>query len=182
MDGSGSPAGRCGYRTERSGSRLRRLGLSRPTTIPTTRSSALAASCQNGNSRFCSQANLVPDGKRPVSKNRLKAVRGMRSGTTTVSWRIRSSTELPGRWRYQCHANWMKRVWSDCGPSQEPWRCRANGPARSPVIHFTADRIEQLTVKRIVLHAGRSHCQVPCQLPNQAVRERRRGRSSEVER
>ena len=182
MDGSDSPAGQCGYRTERSGGRLRWLGLSRLTTIPTTRLSALAVSCQNGSLRFRPPANLAPDGTTPVSKNRLKAVRGPQASTTIVSSRIHPSSGLPDRWRYQRHTNWMKRVRSDCGPSLESWRCRIKGSAKSLVIHFTADRNEQLTVKPFVLRAGRSDCRVPCQVPNQAVRERRRGRSSEVER
>lgn len=181
MDDPGSPAGRFGYRTERSMGRLRRLGLSRPTTIPTTRSPALTASCQNGNLRFRPQANLAPDGTRPALKNRLNAVRGMCAGTTTVSLRIRPSSGRPDRWRCQRHATWMKRARSDCRSSQESWRCRTNDSARSPVIHFTADRNEQSTFKRVVLRVGRNDCRVPCQLPNQVVRERRQGRSSEVE-
>ena len=181
MDGSGSPAGRCGYRTERSRTRLRWFGRSRPTTTPTKRSSALAASCQNGDLRFRPQANLAPDGTRPASKIRLNAVRGMRAGTTTVSWRIRPSSGRPDRWRCQRHATWMKRVRSDCRSSQVSWRCRANGSAKSPVMYFTADRNEQSTAQRVVLRVGRNDCRAPCLLLNQAVRERRQGRSSEVE-
>ena len=175
MNGSGSLAAPCGYRSERSGPRLRWLGPFRPTTVP-----ALAASCQNGNLRFRPQANLAPERTRSVSKNRLKVVRSTRASTTTVSSRIRPSSGLPGRWRHQLHAIWMKRVGNHCGPSQGPWRCRTGGPARSPVIHLAGDKNEQLTVKRFVPRAGRSDFRVPRQLQYHAVRGRRRGPSSEI--